>query len=95
MLHILTKAPDSDAAQQMLQAVGENDAIILTEAGVQAALHSEWGGFQLHSARIFLLAEDVTAWGLDDAVASQALTAVDIDGFIALTEQHVQTVTWY
>ncbi|MBZ5487843.1 sulfurtransferase complex subunit TusB [Halomonas aquamarina] len=95
MLHILTKAPNSDAAQQMLQAVGDDDAIVLTEAGVQAALHREWAGFQLPSARIYLLAEDVTAWGLDEIVMDQALTIVDMDGFVALTEQHVQTLTWY
>ncbi|RUR38478.1 sulfurtransferase complex subunit TusB [Vreelandella populi] len=95
MLHILTKAPDSDAARQMQQAIADDDAIVLIEAGVQAALHTQWDGWALYESRVYLLAEDITAWGLDEFVDSREFATIDMQGFIGLTEQHTQTVTWY
>ncbi|MGO2264300.1 MULTISPECIES: sulfurtransferase complex subunit TusB [Halomonas] len=95
MLHILTKALNSDAAQQMQQAIGEEDVVVLTEEGVQAALKTHWEGWQAYQSRIFLLAEDVAAWGLNAAVTANGLPMVDMNGFVTLTEHHPQIVTWY
>lgn len=95
MLHILTKAPDSDVARQMQQAIGDDDAILLTEEGVLAALNGQWDGWASYKSRIYLLAEDVAAWGLGESVNDRELATVDMQGFVGLTEQHAQTVTWY
>jgi tRNA 2-thiouridine synthesizing protein B len=38
ILHILTKAPDSIVATQMQQAIGGQDAVLLIEEAVTAAL---------------------------------------------------------
>lgn len=95
MLHILTKAPDSDAAQQMQQAVGCEDAVLLIEEGVQAALKPHWEGWQDYHSRIYLLAEDVSSWGLGEQLEAHVFPTVDMNGFVSLTEHHLQTVTWY
>ena len=95
MLHILTKAPGSDAAHQMQQAVGCEDAVLLIEEGVQAALKPHWEGWQHYHSRIYLLAEDVSAWGVSELVEAHAFPTVDMSGFVSLTEHHLRIVTWY
>ncbi|MBP5981310.1 MAG: sulfurtransferase complex subunit TusB [Halomonas sp.] len=95
MLHILTKAPGSDAAHQMQQAVGSDDVVLLMEEGVQAALKPHWEGWQNYHSRIHLLAEDVSARGLDELIEAHVFPTVDMHGFVSLTERHLQTVTWY
>ena len=95
MLHILTKGPDSDVARQLQQAIADDDAIVLIEEGVLAALNGRWEGWKLYKSRIYLLAEDVAAWGLDELIDSEIFATVDMQGFVGLTEQHTQTLTWY
>lgn len=95
ILHILTKAPDSRAAMQMQQAIGNQDSVLLIEEAVTAALDPTWAAWQKYQSRIFLLSEDVASRGLTGIAAKHQLPTVEVDGFVALTEQYVKTVTWY
>ena len=95
ILHILTQAPDSRAATQMQQAIGEQDVVLLTEEAVTAALDTSWAVWQQCSSRIFLLSEDLISRGLAGIAAKNTLPTLQIEGFVALTEQYEKTVTWY
>lgn len=95
ILHILTKAPDSTASEQMQQVVGESDTVVLIEEAVTAALHPEWLAWEGYPSRIFLLTEDVASWGLTRVAKANALPLLDLGEFVALTEHYTKSVTWY
>src|SRR5690606_20996779 len=95
ILHILTRAPHSDAATQMQQAVGEGDAVVLIEDAVTAALNPEWLAWERYQSRIFILAEDAVSRGLVSIAKANVLPLIDIDELVTLTEQHTKSVTWY
>ena len=94
MLHILNKPPHSEAAQQLLLMAGGDDVIVLIEAGVLALLDGEWQGFRQCQA-VYTLSEDVLARGLQQAAVQQGISMIDYSGFVALTEKHTQSITWY
>lgn len=94
-LHIVNRAPDAGrAVQQALSAMTTDDRLLLIEDGVQGALPSLVDGFSGIEGRLYVLREDLEARGLvsrhDDRV-----TVVDVDGFVTLTEQAEQTLSWY
>lgn len=95
VLHILTKVPGSDAAIHMQQTVGEDDAVVLIEEAVTAALNPEWLGWERYQSRIFILKEDVVSRGLASIAKTNALPLIGIDELVTLTEQHTKSVTWY
>lgn len=95
ILHILTQAPDSSAAIQMQQAVGEHDAVLLIEEAVTAVLNPSWAAWQHCSSRIFLLSEDLVSRGLAGVAIKNKLPTLEVEGFVALTEQYEKAVTWY
>lgn len=95
ILHILTKAPDSIVATQMQQAIGGQDAVLLIEEAVTAALDPAWQAWQQCQSRIFLLSEDLISRGFASIATDNELPTLEMDGFVALTEQYEKTVTWY
>ncbi|TVP51265.1 MAG: sulfurtransferase complex subunit TusB [Halomonas sp.] len=95
ILHILTKAPYSSVAQQMQQAIGEADAVLLVEEGVTAALSPSWTAWKAYHSRIYILAEDLLARGLNGIAEANELPVIGMDEFVTLTEKYAQTVTWY
>ncbi|MCO7245234.1 sulfurtransferase complex subunit TusB [Halomonas sp. Mc5H-6] len=95
ILHILTTPPTSEVAQQVEQAIQAGDTLLLTEAGVTAALDPDLHCWTQNDYAVFLLEEDLVARGLSSIAATHGLSTVDMDGFVALTEQHRQSVTWY
>lgn len=95
ILHILNKAPDSSAATQMQQAIGGQDAVLLIEEAVTAAFDPTWATWQQSQSRIYLLSEDLVSRGLATIAAENGLPTLDMEGFVALTEQYEKTVTWY
>nr|WP_284041284.1 sulfurtransferase complex subunit TusB [Halomonas olivaria] len=94
-MHILNKAPHSDAAQQVLQVLGKDDVLLLIEEAVQIIVYPDWEGWKQHSSRIYLLEEDVLSRGFQAEILSGSLPVVNISKFVSLTEQHKQSVTWY
>lgn len=94
-LHILTAPPMSEVAQQVDQAIRAGDTLLLTEAGVTAALNPDLHCWMQNDYAVFLLEEDLVARGLASIAATHGLATVDIDEFVGLTEQHTQSVTWY
>ncbi len=95
MLHILNKPPYSDAANQLLLALGSDDTVLLIEDAVQAVLHPEWQGWAVSQAAIFLLAEDAVSRGVYAIATAQSLPLVEMEGFVELTEQSERIISWY
>lgn len=95
ILHILTKTPDNSASVQMQQVIGDQDAVLLIEEAVVAALDPSWTAWQQFQSRIFLLSEDLIARGLASIAADNELPMIEMDGFVVLTEQYEKAVTWY
>ena len=95
ILHILTKAPGSSAAIQMLQAIADQDSVMLVEEAVTAALDPAWGAWQQCQSRIYLLSEDLVARGLASLAADNQLPTLEIDSFVTLTEEYEKSITWY
>ncbi|MGM0542328.1 MAG: sulfurtransferase complex subunit TusB [Pseudomonadota bacterium] len=94
-LHILTTAPSSDPARQVEQALNAGDTLLLIEAGVTAALDPQLNCWTQTAYTVLLLEEDLIARGLASIAQTHRLATVNMDGFVALTEQHEQSVTWY
>lgn len=94
-LHILTTAPTSDAARQVEQALNAGDTLLLIEAAVTAALNPQLSCWTQTAYTVQLLEEDLAARGLASIAQTHQLATVDMAGFVALTEQHEHSVTWY
>lgn len=92
MLHIVKHYRHLSDALTYLQ---QEDALLLVEDAVYAALRTHKAHALLVEAtcRQFVLSEDVNARGLmlND---SNEITAVDFVGFVELTEEHIQSLTW-
>ncbi|WNL43813.1 sulfurtransferase complex subunit TusB [Halomonas sp. PAMB 3264] len=95
MLHILNQRVDANCATNMLRVVAKSDEVVLIEKAVQACLKPEWTGFEQCKGRVYLLQEDLASRGLFDVAKRQAVSIVDMAGFLALSERHEQCVTWY
>lgn len=84
-LHLVNKRAALGAC---LQAAAENDAIILLEDGVFAAV-----SVLAPQRPVYALEPDVLARGLGGRVAA-TVRLVDDAGFVALVERHQPVVTW-
>lgn len=84
-LHLVNKAA---ALQHCLAVAGADDAVLLLEDGVYAAVAALAPPRPVH-----VLEPDVTARGLTDRLGEQTTLASDAD-FVALVEAHYPVVTW-
>jgi tRNA 2-thiouridine synthesizing protein B len=92
MLHIIkTQSAIADA----MSYVSDNDAILLVEDAVYVS-NTEHSGFTHLSKSIsqcFVLEADLNARGVVSFVNSN-IQVVDFLGWVALTEQYQQSMTW-
>ncbi|WP_404466306.1 sulfurtransferase complex subunit TusB [Vreelandella aquamarina] len=95
MLHILNKPPHSEAAQQMLSTAVEGDTILLIEDAVQAVLHPEWSCWNAEDVQVLVLEEDAASRGLLPGALIAKASWVTMDGFVELTEQNANIISWY
>lgn len=95
ILHILNRPPSlSLVYRQALAAMAEGDRLLLIEDGVMGALSAQIEHFQSVTGRLFVLSEDLKSRGLEAHCAAK-IHRVDIDGFVALTEEADKTVSWF
>lgn len=84
-LHLVNKPA---ALQPCLTVAGADDAVLLLEDGVYAAVAA------LAPPRpVYVLEPDVTARGLTDRLGEQTKLASDAD-FVALVAAHQPVITW-
>lgn len=95
ILHILNRPPSlSQVYRQALAAMAEEDRLLLIEDGVMGALSAQIEHFQPVTGRLFVLSEDLESRGLEAHCAAE-IHKINIDGFVALTEEANKTVSWF
>ncbi|MCG7598430.1 sulfurtransferase complex subunit TusB [Halomonas sp. McH1-25] len=95
LLHILNRSQSSSRVPlDTLRAMSGNDRLLLIEDGVYGAVGPLANVFAAIQGRVYALQEDLASRGLEDR-RDPAIELVDMDGFVALTEQATQTVSWY
>ena len=91
MLHIIKTIEKLKLALAYHQ---KGEHLLLTEEAVYAALPSHELAQQLMDIEeVSVLEPDLNSRGLQNLV-SKSFTKVDYLGFVALTEQHQQSITW-
>ncbi|PSW19200.1 sulfurtransferase complex subunit TusB [Photobacterium sanctipauli] len=96
MLHIISSSPyQTQAFQQCVPLVTENDAILLIQDAVIAAVgqNSAFEAIKNTGVKIYLLAADLTARGLGERVCADA-EIIDYKGFVSLTVTHETQMKW-
>lgn len=95
LLHTLNALPGGPAFQDCLRLLRETDSLLLLGDGVYALRPGTAAADALarSGAELFVLRQDALAAGLDpDACAA---TAIDMAGFVELTERHTRQLAWF
>ncbi|MBF7980599.1 MULTISPECIES: sulfurtransferase complex subunit TusB [Rahnella] len=95
MLFTLSNSPQHCDFSLLLKMVASDDALLLMQDGVLAAIHdSEACGLLSQLVQsVYVLSEDLAARGLVGQI-SHKITLIDYTGFVALTEKHAQQTAW-
>ncbi|MCB1701404.1 MAG: sulfurtransferase complex subunit TusB [Halioglobus sp.] len=95
ILHTLNASPSSPACSDCLRLLASGDALLLLGDGVYAALAGSADRARLDAsgAAVYVLDTDAAAAGVLSRV--DGVTIIDIDGFVALTEQCSRQLAWY
>ncbi|MDY7117568.1 sulfurtransferase complex subunit TusB [Halomonas sp. SSL-5] len=94
LLHTLNRSPLSAVLDQALAGMGPDDRLLLIEDGVIGALPAQQARFESVAGRLYALHEDLESRGLL-SLCAPAVRVVDIEGFVALTEECERAVSWY
>lgn len=95
MLYTLAHSPQQCDLSALIRLIGHDDALLLMQDGVTAALENSVAQSHLSvlSCPVYVLNEDLQARGLIGQI-SYKLTPIDYTGFVDLTERHSQHVAW-
>ena len=96
-LHILNQPASHLATSQVFSAINPDDHLLLIEEAVTAVLSIENENWKPLIGQASVLYEDLLSRGLADKIDNGCLNGfkvIDIRGFVALTEQFAQVVTW-
>ncbi len=95
MLFTLANSPQSCDLTALLRLIGPQDAFLLMQDGVLAAVRNSEAGERLATLGlpVYVLSEDLAARGLVGQILHSA-TLIDYTGFVALTEKHTQHIAW-
>ena len=105
LLHTVNKSAfDNSALGDCLRVASANDAVLLIENGVYAALNSSQNHLphidsikqlSANGTRFYVLQADCDARGLDSSALLSAFKIVDDAGFVALAAQASTLQSWY
>lgn len=87
-LHIINKAPDHPRFPACLEALAEDDTLVLIENAVTALVLEN-----LSLPPCYALQPDVNARALPDRSVTQ-VKMIDYSGLVALTETHQRVINW-
>lgn len=95
ILHTLNASPASAAFRDCTSVVGTRDAIILLGDGVYAALQGTRGCAELQAtgSELYVLLPDAQLAGIIHPAVG--FIAIDMVGFVALTERYPRQQAWY
>ncbi len=96
-LHTLNRAPaDQSCVTRCLNALADNDALLLIEDGVYAALPGHQALFAAlpDSVSLYVLQPDLQARGISEKVRD-VFTPIDDAGFVQLACDQDKVVSWF
>ncbi|MTI12341.1 sulfurtransferase complex subunit TusB [Sansalvadorimonas verongulae] len=97
-LHTINKSPEHPALTQATVALNTGDTLLFIEDGVNALIAGSLNAKAVKDIAdtypVYCLKADVQARGLMNRLPNW-VTVVDFDGFVALTEQHTKTLSWF
>ncbi len=95
VLHTLNAAPGSVAFADCVRLATAGDTILLLGNGVYAALAGSEAAIQLQqsAAEVMILRDDAVAAG--SAISSDLFLAIDMAGFVELSERLPRQLAWY
>jgi tRNA 2-thiouridine synthesizing protein B len=91
-LHLIHRA---DALNAALARRGQEDALLLLDEGVYAALAGHPATAGLAGARVYLLREDLAARRIGEGRLAAGPQPIDMKEFVALTAAHSPIVSWF
>ena len=89
-LHIVNKT--GQPLSLCLRSTGPNDAIIFIEDGVYNLPEILLKSIHINQP-VFALKDDCSARGLD--IGDSSVDCISMDQFVALTEKHTKTLSWF
>lgn len=100
ILHTLNKPPSStDTCNRCLDALQSEDALLLIENGVYAAILNDALSEKLTAlsskGRLYVLADDFAGRGLSAERLVKGAQLIGHDEFVALVCQHDKCVAWF
>ena len=95
ILHTLNASPSSSAFADCLKTIAEGDAVVLMGDGVYAAIAHTDASKVLEDtdARLYIMTVDALAAGVVNL--SGAISGIDMNGFVTLTEEFSRQQAWY
>ncbi|MFZ5755652.1 MAG: sulfurtransferase complex subunit TusB [Pseudomonadota bacterium] len=93
-LHLVMSASPG-ALTDCLRAALPGDAVLLLQDGVYAAASIVPGAGGHEGVALHIHDTDARARALPAETRLAGMTAVDDDGFVALTENHARVVSWF
>lgn len=97
ILHIVNKSPfSSQALDACLNRMKNDDAIILLEDGVYAALTTQPHSMALNKfSQCYAIQKDIEARGLASDALLSNIQLIDFDTFVDLTVEYPLNHSWY
>lgn len=96
ILHTVNTSPTSPAFVECMAIVAATDAVLLMGDGVYAALAGTVPCNQLQEceAAVYVLRADAAGAGVSGQLAD-SINVIDMDGFVALSEDFPRQQAWY
>jgi tRNA 2-thiouridine synthesizing protein B len=95
MLHLVNKSPydgcSLDTASSMVKG---DDALLLIEDGVYAAVRNGKAAARLAGLNVSVLGPDLAARGIGEDKLIDGVTIVDYDGFVDMVEANDKVQSW-
>lgn len=92
-LHIVSKSPFNDQAlERALPLISAEDTLLLIDDGVYAASKNNPFIAQLQNTQCYALTDDMALRGV---TMDKAITALDMSGFVDLSFDAHNIISWY
>jgi len=95
ILHTIATTPGRGGFEECLAILSPGDAVLLLGDGVYAGINNTDAFERLKAtgATLHVLREDALAAGLTERLG--AITVIDMEGFVSLTERCPRQLGWY
>jgi tRNA 2-thiouridine synthesizing protein B len=95
MLHLVNKSPyDASSLEAASSIMKGDDALLLIEDGVYAAVRNGKAAARLEGLKVSVLGPDLAARGIGEDKLIDGVTVVDYAGFVDMVEANDKVQSW-